>query len=182
MEKEYKRVIIIGSPGSGKSTLAKELASSIKLPLIHLDSLYWNPGWIPTPSKQFREVLEKKLNEEKWIMDGNFSSSLSIRAKRADLIIFLDFPKLLCTYRIVKRVWLYKGKTRPDMGEECPERIDKEFVKFVWNFPRDVRPGIQNILKDEASHADIYVLHKPKEVKRFLEAAPLFHKSGLSSL
>jgi len=177
--KEYKRVLIIGSPGSGKSTLSIQLAEKMKLPVVHLDSLYWNAGWIPTPSDQFRAKVEEKLNEDIWIMDGNFQSTLSLRTEYADLVIFLDFPKTLCTYHILKRVWLNRGKTRPDMGADCPERIDVKFVKWVWNFPRDVRPGIWKTLKKEAARKDIYILHNPKEVKRLLEIVPNLEKNQL---
>ena len=35
------KVIVIGSPGAGKSYFSKQLASSIELPLYHLDNIYW---------------------------------------------------------------------------------------------------------------------------------------------
>ncbi len=174
MGKEHKRVIVIGSSGAGKSTLSNQLAQKWALPLIHLDSVYWNPGWVPTPSDEFRVKVEEKLKEERWIIDGNFNSTLKLRAQHADLIIFLDFPKVLCTYRIIKRYWTYKGVTRPDMGRECPEKIDKEFVKWVWNFPKGVRPGILNALREVASTTDICILRNPKEVKHFIKTAPSF--------
>ncbi|TQR12904.1 DNA topology modulation protein [Psychrobacillus soli] len=172
MEKfRYKRILIIGSSGAGKSTLSRELAKKWNLPLIHLDSLFWNEGWVPTPKLEFREKVQEKLEEKEWIMDGNFDSTLAFRAKYADLIIFLDFPKTLCTYRVLKRAWIYRGKTRPDMGPGCPEKIDIKFAKWVWRFPRDARPGIINVLR-EVKNVDICILRSPKEVTGFLESAP----------
>jgi len=39
-----KKILIIGSPGSGKSTLSKKLKEKLKLPLIHLDKIFWKPN------------------------------------------------------------------------------------------------------------------------------------------
>jgi adenylate kinase family enzyme len=43
-----QRVLVIGSGGAGKSTFARRLAQWASLPLIHLDAIYWHPGWIET--------------------------------------------------------------------------------------------------------------------------------------
>jgi adenylate kinase family enzyme len=170
-ELKHKRILIIGSSGAGKSTLSTKLAEKWKLPLVHLDALFWNAGWVPTPKQEFREKIQGKLEEDEWIIDGNFDSTLELRAKYADLIIFLDFPRLLCTYRVLKRAWMYRGTTRPDMAPGCEEKIDIEFAQWVWRFPRDARPNILKILRD-ANNVDICILRNPKEVKAFLETAP----------
>ncbi|QFG00561.1 DNA topology modulation protein [Psychrobacillus glaciei] len=167
-ELKHKRILIIGSSGAGKSTLSTKLAEKWQLPLIHLDALFWNAGWVPTPKPEFREKIQEKLKEDEWIIDGNFDSTLELRAKYADLIIFLDFPKLLCTYRVLKRAWTYRGTTRSDMAPGCEEKIDIAFAKWVWRFPRDARPGIVEILREVKS--DICILRSPKEVKGFLES------------
>ncbi|WP_342599298.1 DNA topology modulation protein [Psychrobacillus sp. FSL H8-0483] len=168
---KHKRILIIGSSGAGKSTLSTKLAEKWNLPLVHLDALFWNAGWVPTPKPEFLKKIKMTLEEDEWIMDGNFDSTLELRAKYADLIIFLDFPKVLCMYRILKRAWVHRGKTRPDMAPGCNEKIDMEFVKWVWRFPKDVRPGTLKILR-ETKQVDICILQNPKEVKAFLDTAP----------
>lgn len=42
---EMKRVVIAGCPGAGKSRAARTLSDLTGLPVIHLDSHYWQPGW-----------------------------------------------------------------------------------------------------------------------------------------
>ena len=44
-----RRALVIGSGGAGKSTLARELGARAGLPVVHLDRLYWRPGWTKTP-------------------------------------------------------------------------------------------------------------------------------------
>lgn len=168
---KHKKVLIIGSSGAGKSTLSTKLSKKWNLPLVHLDALYWKPGWIPTSKQEFQEKILAELTADEWIIDGNFNSSLPLRAQYADLIIFLDFPKLLCMYRVVTRAWKYRGKTRPDMGPGCNEKMDMEFARWVWRFPKNVRPGLLAVLR-ETKNVDICILRNPKEVEAFLETAP----------
>ena len=170
-QKRHKRILIIGSGGAGKSTLSKKLAHQWGLPVVHLDALFWNAGWVPTNKLEFREKLRKQLEQEEWIIDGNFDSTLELRAEYADLIIFLDFPKVLCTYRVLKRAWMFRGTTRPDMAPGCNEKIDIKFAKWVWSFPKDARPGILDVLR-KLKHVDICILKNQKEVKSFLMTAP----------
>ncbi|WP_234447638.1 P-loop NTPase family protein [Viridibacillus soli] len=113
----HKRVLIIGSGGAGKSTLSRTLSELSGLPLIHLDAMYWKPGWQKSDKTDFKARLQVELEKPAWIIDGNFDSTLDMRAKYADLIIFLDFSNKLCTYRVLKRTIQYRGRTRPDMGK-----------------------------------------------------------------
>ena len=48
-----ERILIIGCPGSGKSTLARALKEKLGLPLIHLDQLWWQPGWEHVSREEF---------------------------------------------------------------------------------------------------------------------------------
>ncbi|MGL4882562.1 MAG: hypothetical protein ACRC8K_16095 [Waterburya sp.] len=49
---QYKRIAIIGCCGAGKSTLAKSLGEKLNLPVIHLDTYYWQPGWQETEQNE----------------------------------------------------------------------------------------------------------------------------------
>jgi adenylate kinase family enzyme len=74
-----KRVAIVGSGGAGKSTFARALALRTGLPLVHLDHLYWSPGWVVTPSDEWRVVLEEALGGDAWIADGNYARTYDVR-------------------------------------------------------------------------------------------------------
>jgi adenylate kinase family enzyme len=56
-----ERILIIGPPGAGKSTLAIKLAEKTKLPLVHLDRLFWNPGWVDSDRSEFDLRLKRVL-------------------------------------------------------------------------------------------------------------------------
>lgn len=134
---KYNRIIILGSPGSGKSWLSKQLAQKTGLPLIHLDKEYWNPGWEETPKDKWAEKIQELIKKEKWIIDGNYNTTVEMRFTAADLVLFLDVSRWLCVWRAAKRT----GKKRSDLPGflEEPSLFDKEFLefcRFIWAFPK----------------------------------------------
>lgn len=164
-----ERIMIIGCGGAGKSTLARQLGEKLDLPVVHLDKLFWKPGWVEMPKDEFDAILREEMAEEKWIMDGNFNRTLLERIKRCDMVIYLDFSRFACLCGVFKRILTTYGKIRPDMGEGCPERIDFEFLKWVWNFNKNKREGNYRLLND-ATHAKTIVLKNRRMVKKFLNS------------
>ncbi|WP_123040528.1 DNA topology modulation protein [Cohnella candidum] len=161
------RILVIGSAGSGKSTLSREIGHATGLPVVHLDRHYWKPHWTPMPNVEWDVFVEQVSLQEQWIMDGNYSRTLELRAKRADTIIFLDMPRYLCMYRILKRRWQYRGRTRPDLNEDCPEKLDWPFLVWVWNFRKRSRPNILRILDNVKDSRTVIILSSRKQVKEF---------------
>ncbi len=134
------KIAIIGSGGSGKSTLARRLGALLGIPVIHLDSLFWKPGWVETETGEWRSIQEDLVKGDCWIIDGNYSDTMDVRFEAADTLVFLDFPRSLCLWRAVRRRFQYAGRSRPDVGPGCPEKIDWDFVRWIWTFPAAQRP------------------------------------------
>ena len=164
-----ERIIIIGCGGAGKSTLARQLGEKLNIPVVHLDKLWWNPGWVEKSQEEFDELHRHALSKEKWIIDGNFNRTMPERIARCDTVIYLDFSRFACIRGVIKRVLTTYGTVRPDMGEGCPERIDFAFLKWVWNYNRDKRERNYRLL-NEATHAQAIVLKNRRMVKRFLNS------------
>src|SRR5437868_5766913 len=112
-----KRILILGSGGAGKSTFARQLAGLLKIELIHLDVLYWLPGWREPSREEWRKLVAETVERDSWIMDGNYSGSIDIRLPACDTVIFLDAPRLLCIWRVLKRRILFSKNGRPDMAK-----------------------------------------------------------------
>ncbi|WP_040951393.1 hypothetical protein [Gorillibacterium massiliense] len=168
-----RKVIVIGSPGSGKSVFSKALAAKTRLPLIHLDKLYWKAGWVKTDFEEWVPLVAEQTAGSAWIIDGNFQSTLDDRMQKADTVILLDLPRGLCVYRIIKRRLANLGKSRPDMGPNCIEKLDREFsqfLRFVWNFSKISGGTIRNCMeKYDEDGRQMIVLKSKRDVKRFLQ-------------
>lgn len=163
------RIMIIGCSGSGKSTLARALHGITKLPLIHLDQLFWKSGWIETPDNEWEEINREIVIKPKWILDGNYGRTMDYRLEAADVVIFLDRPTLLCFYRVLKRIIRFYGQNRPDMTSGCNERMDMKFFGYVLGYNKNRRAGIVSKLSKLGAEKKVFVLKTEKEIQYFLE-------------
>lgn len=160
-----KRIVILGCPGSGKSTVSKKLSQKLNIPVIHLDKLFWRDGWTNVSREEFDILLEGELKKEEWIMDGNYSRTIPMRLARADTAVYFDYPTVTCLWRIIKRVITKHGISRSDMGNNCPERFDFEFLLYVARFRRQQRRMILDFLGNAC--ADVIIVRNKKEYMDF---------------
>jgi adenylate kinase family enzyme len=161
------RVVVLGSGGSGKSTFAQKLAAVTGLPLFHLDEYYWRPGWVETPTEEWRVIQSGLVAHDRWIIEGNYSGTYDIRLPRADTVIVLSPPRRVCVYRVVKRVVVNWHRDVQAAG--CPERLDISFVHWVWRFPKEERPLLDQALAHYAGRFTVVELKSTASARRYLE-------------
>ena len=167
-----RRIAIIGPSGAGKSTLARQIGAKTGLPVIHLDVHYWGAGWAEPPKDVWEQVVRELTQGETWVMDGNYGGTMELRLAAADTILFLDLPRATCLLRVVGRQLRYRNRTRPDMAPGCPERLTWFFLRYIWNYRRDRRPGILERMARYAEGRKLVHLQTPRQVRGFLEALP----------
>lgn len=136
-----EKVIVIGCPGAGKSTFSRELNKITGLPLYHLDLLNWNSDKTTVGKEVFYDRLQNILILDKWIIDGNYLSSLELRIRECDTVFFLDYSSDVCINGIMER----KGKPRADMPWIETED-DEEFLQFVRDFSFNTRPSVIELI------------------------------------
>lgn len=164
-----ERILIIGCGGAGKSTLARQLGERTGLPVVHLDQLFWHPGWVESTKDEIDAKIMEELGKPRWIMDGNYNRTLPMRLEKCDAVIYLDFSRVACMFGVLKRILTTYGTVRPDMAEGCPERFDLDFLKWVWNFNKSKREKYYRLL-NETDGIEKIVLKNRRAVKRFLQS------------
>ncbi|MDO5401395.1 MAG: DNA topology modulation protein [Eubacteriales bacterium] len=162
-----ERIIILGCGGAGKSTLARAMGERTGIPVVHLDKIWWRDNWQHISREEFDATVQAEVQKPRWIIDGNYSRTIPKRLEACDTAIYLDFPRRQCLAGIFKRFLTNRGKTRPDMSPNCPEQIDWEFFQWVWNFNRDNRPELLELLK-KAEHVRVIILKNRRQVAAFL--------------
>ena len=157
------KIVVIGCAGSGKSTLAKELSSKINIPVFHMDRMWWRENWTHITTEELQAALKEVIENPCWILDGNYDATLPMRLEKCNTVVYLDFPRLLCIKSAIWRVFQNFGRSRPDMHEGCPEKVDLEFLAWIWNFNKTHRAKYYTML-NHMPHKQVYIAKNRKEL------------------
>ena len=159
------RIFITGNAGSGKTTLSKQVGNSVGIIPTCLDKIVWQPNWVQTPKSERSEKIATLINNDSWIIDGVSYDVL----KAADVVVFLDYLRIICFMRIIKRNWKYLFTSRPELPPKCPEiKIIKRLIAIVWNFEKLVKPQILQHINENETKQIIYHITNKKELSAFL--------------
>ena len=166
--RDYSKIILVGSGGSGKSWLSERIAALTGYRLYHLDRELWQPGWV-MPSKEEKIAKQREMIKgDKWIIDGNYNSTMELRFAAADLVIFLDINRVACILSAVKRT----GKKRADLPDYLtePRVFSKEFRAFcrwIWFYPKTGRKTVM-ALREKYPEKDFVRIKTRREMKKLL--------------
>ena len=148
-----QRVLVLGRGGSGKSTFARLLSEAAGIPVIELDSQFWQSSLAPLPAGAWSARQKQPALASTWIMDGDLGPHdvLGPRLRKADTIFLLDFSLWRCAWRSLRR-----GRERAD------------YWRWVFSYRRRYLPLIRQQIERDASDVDLRVMHRPKEATAFL--------------
>src|SRR3954451_13016894 len=150
-----RRIAVVGCGGAGKTYVGTRLASKYALPLIHADEIVYRDGALQ-PEAEWQAGLNARAGEDAGGIDAIKLSILEYRVARADIVVFLDLPRRSCYLGLVQR-----GKWRRDI-------VNPQFLRWIWRFPRDVRPRVFEILQRHSGATDVVVLTSRRAVRRYL--------------
>jgi len=176
IDKQLKRVVVIGTSCSGKTTLARNLAQKLRLPHIELDSIFWKPNWTHTPKEEFRNLVSEAIAPENWVLDGNYSAVRDILWTRATTLIWLNYPFYVIAWRALSRT-LRNIFYRKVIWAGNKETFRQAFLSkdsilwWVLKTYRRRRREYPLLFNDPAyRHLQIIVVTTPAEAGRFLQS------------
>ncbi len=175
-----ERIVVVGSSGSGKTTLSRRLAEIKRLPLLEMDAVFHRDGWASTPDDVFQAELDDFTQQPAWVVDGNYAShgSLDVVWPRADTFIWLNLPKRVVMWRVIKRT-LTRVITRELLWENVREpwtniySLDPGKNIIVWTWTRFDRytERYEGATSDGLfDHATVHRLKSSREISDFLDA------------
>ena len=163
-----KRVMIVGQPGAGKSALAREVAEIAHLPVFHIDHVHWMPGWVERPRDEKTAMCWEIHALDRWVFEGGHSATWPERLARADALIWLDLPVGVRLARVARRA-LRSGQ-RPDLPPDCPERLDLDFLRFVWRTRDTGRAKLARLFDQARADQSAHHLRSAKAARGFVHA------------
>ena len=169
---DIKKIVVIGCAGSGKTYTALKLQEKLDIPVYHLDQYAWKPGWEKVEIDELRKEHKKLLEKDLWIIEGIYLKLLHDRVEASEAVIFLDIPRAICLWNVVKRSVLSSGKVIKGNPEGCTIKIFSfkfiEFLKWIWNFNNKHRPKVLETLNTFKDTKKIYIFTSHQEVTEFL--------------
>lgn len=172
------KISVLGYSGSGKSTLSRLLGEKYNAEVLHFDAIHWLPGWQENTKEEKLRITEEFLDSHSsWVIDGNYKKYLlDRRLSESDRIILMLFNRFSCLFRVTKRYFMYKGRTRPDMGKGCDEKLDWEFVKWVlWEGrSKDKRKAFKDICIKYPEK--VTVIKNQRQLTKYMKSMQLSQK------
>jgi adenylate kinase family enzyme len=162
-----KRILVLGPSGAGKTHLSQRLAALLHVELIHLDAQFWKPGWVSTGQDQWRDTVAALVRKPTWIIDGMYENTLDLRLPPAETIIVIERSRLGCLWGVWVRMLKHRGgRERTDAPPF--QKLDRAFLKYIWQYPSVTRPVMLHRLRDYAQDKVVIFVRARKEVARFL--------------
>lgn len=172
------RFNVVGTSGSGKSTFAKMLATKLGYRYIEMDAIFWGPNWYWPPDEEFFPKLEKALEGDNWVVDGNYTRTIPIKWRHPITVIWIDLPftttLLQATKRALKRA-ISQKEIWPNTNNR--ESIRKSFFSkdsiILWTIKtyHKVKENYEALMKDpQFSHVTFVRIRSHKEAEAYLNS------------
>ncbi|MEV0994826.1 topology modulation protein [Nonomuraea sp. NPDC050202] len=163
---QMNRVAIVGSGGSGKSYVARELGRLLDAPVTHLDAVYYDDEWNPLPPEKFEAAQRELVAAPRWVIDGNYNSSLHVRLEACDTVVMMDVPTWAALWGIVSRQ-LRHGAGQHTSG--VYNRIHWGVITYVATYRRRMRPKVLAKIHHLAAGKQVVFLTSRAKTRRWLE-------------
>ncbi|MFJ1582553.1 topology modulation protein [Streptomyces sp. NPDC088197] len=168
-----QKVAIVGCGGSGKSHLARHLGAALRAPVTHLDAVYFDDEWNALPAEKFAAAQRTLVAEPRWVIDGNYNSTLSIRLDACDTVVLMDVSTLAALWGIVSRQLRHGAGHK---GNGVHNRVTWGVIKYVATYRRKMRPRVLAKIEEFAvGHADVVLLTGRRHAGRWLSEVSADH-------
>lgn len=166
---QIQKIAILGISGAGKSYASRKVADITKLPLFHMDALFWKGSWEAIPEPEYLKEHDKLISQKLWIIEGYIDKKMNKRAEEADLVLYLDYPGWFCAWRVFKRWLLHRKQSRPELPSEARERLKPSFIWMVFKGgeKEDIEAALQDIPSDK-----IKKFYSPRQFESYLTRFP----------
>jgi adenylate kinase family enzyme len=171
----HSKILVVGTSGSGKSTLARSLAQKLQIHDIELDALFWKENWTQSDQIEFREKISNALSKNSgWVIHGNYNKVKDLTWGNAKTIIWLDYPKSIVMWRVIKRSLLriLKNETLWAGNKESFKKTffsKDSIILWAWQTYELRRKQYTELIQDpQYKHIQVIHFRNPGDAEGFL--------------
>src|ERR1700753_538682 len=128
--------------------------------------MYSDRNWRPLDQERFAARQRDLVAAPRWIIDGNYASTLPIRLGVADAVVFLDFPAPVCLLGVAGRRFRHGRRHHDAIGVYA--RIPGNFVRYIIGSRSQMAPRVRELIASHATQAEVVVLRSRRAVRRYL--------------
>jgi len=168
--KKPQRIRVLGTSGSGKTYLAKKLSNGLNIKYYDLDDIFWIKKYTKKLKKcKRKEKTQKLVKRKKWVIEGIYGDWSLSSFKKSDLVIWLDPPFKVRSWRIFKR--FLKRKSDKNIKEGWKDCLG--LIKYSGKYKKKSNENSASY----KSHREIINKHKinfiilrnKKQINKFLK-------------
>ncbi|AUG75736.1 Topology modulation protein [Kitasatospora sp. MMS16-BH015] len=160
-----KKVAVVGCSGSGKSHVARALGGILDAPVTHLDAVFYDEDWNELPKNTFAQAQRDLVAQPRWVIDGNYNSTLPIRLEACDTVVFVDVSTLACLWGLLSRQLRHGSGQK---GNGVHNRVHWGLLRYVAGYRRTMRPRVLAKIDEYAVHAEVVRLSSRRRTRRWL--------------
>ena len=159
------RICIIGGSGTGKTTLANNLGKQLNLPIYHIDGIHHLPNWEIRDKDERDKIILQKTDEERWIIDGTYRSTLKQRLEKSDYVIYLDYSTIAQIKGALERFIKNHGREKQEIPG-CNEKMSWKFFFWVVNWRKNKRQTIIDTLQN-VNNDKVHIFKTRKQLNKW---------------
>jgi adenylate kinase family enzyme len=167
-----KRIVVTGPAGAGKSELASRLGERLGIRVVHLDTLFWKPGWVATPREEWEALQRRELAAAEWVVDSQADDMLPDWLDAADTLVFVDASPLRCLWRVARRRRNRHASVGvPSQTEPGPaHRALLKFARNQWRYRTRVRGELLAELDRARDRRRVVTVRTREDAAAFLDS------------
>jgi len=167
-----RRILCYGVTGSGKTTVAGRIGAALGVDVHLADEIGWLPGWVNRPLEEQIELVDAATSGDAWVLDSAYGSWKDRVMPRAELVVGLDYPRMLSLFRVTRRA-LHRVITQQELFAGNRESWGQLFSRdsiVVWHFRSWKRKrATMSAWAADPDAPPVLLFRRPRELDRWIQ-------------
>jgi len=169
--------------------MAAKISEALDLPVVELDALNWETGWVSlreTEPDEFIARVTSACNGDRWVVAGSYhKTSTQYIWPNVQSVIWLDLPRWLLLLRVIRRSWK-RARTAELLWGKVQERFlpqlmiwrrEESLIWWIWTqHTRKRLELLSYTLEPQFAHIQFLRFTSSKDADKWLSSVDANYK------